>query len=257
MLTALALSARELAGLDRSPKAKVSTFIGKELPSETRRKLVEFEGSTGNTDSIDQTVYQVTSSALADFSNNDATPQASYFPQKNQLSGENSKKLTPQAIRNNFTSIAESCFVMPLVNRMWLALHHTGSQEGLFIPLLLARFFGTLSILVHASASTSSLANMLAEVTKLALALRGSMDDDAEVLASQLELLLVSFQAATSRPSVQNQLMRHFDSRETVFRSKAWAEDVWTVEENRGGDLSRLGRSAAGLVLITEKLCQM
>lgn len=269
MLTSLALGARELANLDPPKTTIAETFPSKQLPPALHQKLVEFEAGPMASSELGALSNQIASEALQNIRNSST---AHYGPtdaerKENMLSVQDrqqgrtrsstalAKSKTSSTSSNAYASLAEPYFIMPLINRMWLTIHHGGSNDSLFLPLLLGRYFSTLSVLTHAASNSYALRRLLPEVLGLTLALQGvSVEND--VVASQLELLVVCLQAA-AEASIERIIMREMDTRELVFRAKAWAELVWRQEENKGSAMGRLGRNAAGVLLRCESLAML
>lgn len=277
MLTALALSARELSNLELPAAVGAGgTFPSKQLPPALHAKLVEFEAGPFANSSLDGLAQDLASSALQNIRQESS---AQYGPtdaerQENLLSVQSTKvqaqtrsssalskkkkQATSSAQSHRYAQLAEGSFIMPLVNRMWVTLHHAvNTNDSLFLPLLLGRYFATLSVLVHAASHAPALRRMLPEVLGLTLALRGVSDED-DVVASQMELVVICLQAA-SDGSVERLLMRDMDTRELVFRAKTWAESVWRQEEGKGTgtNMGRLGRNAAGVLLRCDSLAML
>lgn len=271
ILTSLAFGARELAGLSGLSPSTVSSssFPSKELPPALHAKLVEFEAGPFTKGGVDGLGSQVASSALGSIRDNAAqadgpteeerreTMLSTRAPPQKRVSSKLTRPTQVTQSENKYGALAEGCFVMPLVNRMWLSLHHgAGSSDLLLLPLLLSRFFSTLSILVHAASSAFSLQRIVPEVLGLALALKGASDEE-EVVAAQMEVLVVCLQAASiDSGSTEKMLMRESDTRGMVFACRDWAEAIWTAVEGQA-EVGRLGRNAAGVLLRVEQMSAM
>ncbi|KAK4690444.1 hypothetical protein P7C70_g9575, partial [Phenoliferia sp. Uapishka_3] len=108
----------------------------------------------------------------------------------------------------NFTQLAAEFFLGPLINRFWEHLRQTAGQSkrsayaggansaALLEPLVLSRYLGTLTVLLHASRhSPHFLAFLAPQSLELLLALRtdSSEEVDSTVLACEMEVLLVVF----------------------------------------------------------------
>lgn len=269
MLTSLAFGARELAGLSQPLPSTVSSFPSKELPPALHAKLVEFEAGPFTKGGVDGLASQVASSALGDIRDDASRAHgpteeerresmlSTRAPSRSRVSSKLSKPAKQTQSESRYGGLAEGCFVMPLVNRMWLSLHHgAGSADSLLLPLLLSRFFSTLSLLVHAASHAFSLQRIIPEVLGLTLALKGASDEE-EVVAAQMELVVVSLQTASlDTGTTEKMLMRESDTRGMVFACRDWAEAVWTAVEGQA-EVGRLGRNAAGVLLRVEQMSAM
>lgn len=158
-----------------------------------------------------------------------------------------------------FATLAAGTFVMPLINRMWLYLRDTATATSqasylaagtgtLLQPLVMARYLGTLSILLDAARlSPQFLAIIAPDSIELALALRVGPDDDESVLCAALGLVLVALDVSTMLDAGHMLANRH---PRTVAQVQAWADQVW---HERAGD-ERVHRAAAGVLLRIEEL---
>ena len=174
----------------------------------------------------------------------------------------------------DFSSIAAEIFVMPLINRFWLFLRDSsyssrsnggsyaggGGVDSLLEPLSLVKFFSTLSVLLHSARHSPHFRAVLAlEAIELALALRTSLEEaDEEVVASQMELLLVVFDASAAQDYGSTLLNTVSNGARVVGEAKEWAEEVFDYEERKGsvgrGGIGRGGRAAAGVLLRVEEM---
>lgn len=206
MLNALALGARELAGLaippSQVPAARVA-FASKQLPPAQHRKYI----TSGDE------LYNPVQYLLEDISKNTiAKTKESGESQVPQMTRErhlrirqpakvmdvtnarssttSSLQSTPPRQRTTFTAVAAQHFVYPLVTRFWSFLRDEQSREertahlaklhqyrgagtGLILnPLVLARFLEMMSVLMHAARNAPEWGAVLApDVLELAVTL--------------------------------------------------------------------------------------
>ena len=161
-----------------------------------------------------------------------------------------------------FATMAADTFIMPMINRMWLYLRDVATStrtvggapflgaggSSLLQPLVMARFLGTLCVLLDAARTSPHLLAILApESIELALALRVGAEDEETVLAAALELVLVALDTSASIDAGRT-LATSFPR--TVNQAQAWADAVW---HGAAGE-SRVHRAAAGILVRVEEV---
>ena len=168
----------------------------------------------------------------------------------------------PDAAAGKFATLAADVFVMPLINRMWLYLRdtataatnsspYTGAGTGTLLqPLVMARFLGTLSVMLDAARlSPHFLAILAPESINLALALRVGPEDDESVLVAALGVVLLALDVSALLDAGRTMATRF---PRTVAQVQAWADQIW---HERAGE-ERVHRLAAGVLLRIEELQQ-
>ncbi|KAI0048561.1 hypothetical protein FA95DRAFT_1034938 [Auriscalpium vulgare] len=189
ILNALALSARELAGLPLPSTAAIQPLTGarimfpsKRLPGSLHERYLT-AGATDQVQGLLQGITQMTIENTRD-ANTDRAPG---LVRERQLRVRQPAKVTevkqPSAAQvleqirmaqsasgtTTFTEVAVECFLYPLMNRFWLFLRdeqtreertahkdpvhrYRGAGTGLILnPLVLSHFLATLGVLVHAA----------------------------------------------------------------------------------------------------------
>jgi telomere length regulation protein len=283
MLSALALGARELAGLPGPTGVfalnRVEAFPSKRLAPRLEAKLLD---TTTTNDPVDAITEDLTRVALTSAREGAETsiPEAARekvlrvggrLGSVTKSTDHGARKSTTTTAASSFAPLAAECFVMPLVNRFWLYLRDlsTASLAGnrtlgpgtatLLDPIFLCKFLGTMSVLIDASRySPHFLAVLAPESLQLAaFGLRGfttkkedSSDGngdggDESVSAALLEFALVTVDTCMSVDAGRT-LARDFYP--LVGTLREWAEEEWRTEEARG-KVERVGRAAAGLLL--------
>ncbi|GAA6060262.1 hypothetical protein JCM10212_003962 [Sporobolomyces blumeae] len=314
ILTSLALAARELAHLP-TPSIPASSsskgqpakalFPSKQLPPALHKRLMQSQAN----DELQLLATDLTDLALSDARQDAETTLPGAAREKllsvRKVTNRNSSSLANRSRTEGasstppYTVLSAEYFMLPLVNRFWLYLRDTAtstlylsssssptakgpyaggpSSSMILQPLLMSKFFATLSILVHAARhSPTFLAVIVPETLALVVALRpppstprpngrsrvGSSEldqgapsdpDEDLVLAAAFELVLVllssSYDLDHGRTLTQSSI-------HLVSEVQAWAEQVFEVEEQRvgGAAVGRAGRAAAGVLLRIEEI---
>ena len=269
--------------------APIEFFPSKKLPPHLHRQMIEAESGREvlkkalPRDALEEITDELTRAALTE-AREDAEvsiPEAARekLLTVRRFASAKSKTTTGVATidttkNEDFSSLAAEIFVMPLINRFWLFLrdssyssHRTGGSyagdggaDSLLDPLSLTKFFSTLSVLLHSARhSPHFLAILAPEAIELVLALRTSIEEcSEEVVASQMELLLVVFDATASQDYGRMLLNSVSNGARVVGEAKEWAEEVFDYEERKGtvgrGGIGRSGRAAAGVLLRVEEI---
>ncbi|GJN89867.1 hypothetical protein Rhopal_002856-T1 [Rhodotorula paludigena] len=209
LLAALALAARELAGLPPPPgtpenkqrKVEAPPFPSKQLPPALHRRLLgNARGEQAGP--LEALTADLTQMALSG-ARQDAEETLPGAAREKLLSVRRSTTRTPASLaasrsasattQPTYSSLAAGTFILPLVNRFWLYLRDTatsslstraasvgpyagGSSAPILLePLLLSKFLATLAVLVHAARhSPAFLAVLVPEVLAFVLAIRPS-----------------------------------------------------------------------------------
>lgn len=201
IVSALGLSARELAGFEESEYAAAASFPSKRL-NEKMEQLYLGEGQSmarpgGDLKALpptalDSIAQSVTSSFLAPMAASAADdlagPDALKLSTMKSKAAAASKKPRVRSIPNTTANLISTCFFSPLTARLQHALRNPAAH--VLDPYLLSTFLKTIAILVHAAGpSTLSLPEMTAESWSLVLALRSQTD--LPVLAGAVTVLAV------------------------------------------------------------------
>ncbi|KAM0790027.1 hypothetical protein ACM66B_005356 [Microbotryomycetes sp. NB124-2] len=279
MLSALALGARELAGLPTpvsTSSGESTSFPSRQLPPAMHKKLL---GSDG-TDVIDRLSADLTNVALSSARSEAETtiPEAAREKVLRMRRFGSSKTTTSVAGRTTYISVATEFFVMPLVNRFWVYVQDATSSASagnpyttgrvnsvptLLEPIVLSKYFSTVAVLVHAARHAPTFTTVIVpSVLSLLIILKPSRVDEADevVQASQMELLLTVFDAVSDLDhgaSLVNST--HADGGsgiDIIMLVKEWAEQVFESDERRNTGLGRSGRASAGVLLRIDEVLQ-
>lgn len=299
ILTALALGARELAGLPTIAPSQIANtttttpqidlFPSKRLPPALHRKLIGSQPSITPTiprGLLEDLTAELTREALLDAKEEAETtlPLAAKeklltvrrFASAPSSVSKSNTQISNQSLPS-YPSIASEYFILPLINRFWLYLRDSATSPStnsnspysggrstptLLEPLILSKYLGTLSVLLHASRhSPHFLAVLVPEVLELLLSLRVSPEEsDESVLGSQMELILTALDSSVLIDGGRTLMgLREGRGAELVGECKDWAELVFEQEEMKGGDgkgegIGRVGRAAAGVLLRIEEI---
>ncbi|KAL1748093.1 telomere length regulation protein-domain-containing protein [Schizophyllum fasciatum] len=196
ILNALALGARELAGLPVPPSSVLAartTFPSKMLPPALHAKYSADQQHhnplSGLLDGITRRALDKNTAAAEDaFPALARERRLRLRPQPKVTEASRHAPPPPQA--TTYADVAAECFIMPLVNRFWVHLRdertreartahrapqqrYRGAGAGLVLgALVLSRFLGTLAVLVHAAQNAPAwLAVVAPEALELALTL--------------------------------------------------------------------------------------
>ncbi|KAL8286865.1 hypothetical protein RQP46_003871 [Phenoliferia psychrophenolica] len=237
LLTALALGARELAGIPALPPLPPSStstptpslpieplFPSKQLPPSLHRRLVGPSPSTPppppaptSSAQLDQLSSSLSQSALSSTrtSIESSLPDASrskLLTVRRFASAPSPSSSSPQNGKPTFSLLSAEFFLGPLINRFWDHLKDASTNPNarpyaqggastptLLDPIILSRYLTTLSVLLHASRHSPHFLSFLApQALELVLALRSPSTTEPTVLSGQMEVLLVVFDAISS-----------------------------------------------------------
>lgn len=284
MLSSLAISARELAGLPsllpaKTPQNGATVATPKQLPHKLHKHYIQAQQQAQSTtlpaktpqlDAITDSIVHDALSATRENAEHTISGAArekllTVRSNKSRVTAVTStSKPNAAATHPKYTELAVETYIMPLINRFWLYLRDAatsvrnirGSQFGgnavdsaaLFQPLLLGKFVATLSVLVDAARNSPHFLAIIApETLQLALALRSIDKADESVQTSTLQLMLIAIDISVSIDGGR-ELARNHSA--LMWQAKDWAEVAWTEQEERGGNApSALAKAAAGLLL--------
>lgn len=287
MLTALAMGARELAGLP-VPEARVKTidFPTKTLPPSLHAKyLTEADTSSGQLDDAvngmrnlllskgaakGEEVPELARERQLRVGKRPKTSTTTAMQGRGEVGGQHADPPTPTI---PYASVAGEFFILPLVNRFWdfftdasvresRALASGGRYRGagtgmVLSPLALEKFLLTLALLTHAARFAPTFLGVLAPtVLELGVTVgarhpveEGERGKEAQVVAAALELALSVLDAAFDADGART-LVR--DCPEVLLATGEWASAVFEAEggARTGGDADgRVRAVAAGVVV--------
>jgi telomere length regulation protein len=199
MLTALALGARELAGLPIPPSpTPISNFPSKTLPPMLHRKYITDTDSPAGPSQIVELTRSITGEAISKSRDTmaDKTPRLIREKQlrvnrtlpsqsivevdrsTTRLGSHSRRPIMPPMQATSFKDLAAEFFVSPLVNRFWLHLgdsqarqhrsvagrsSYSGAGAGMILSaLVLGRLMETLTVLLHAARHSPAFLAVLA-----------------------------------------------------------------------------------------------
>ncbi|KAK1996313.1 telomere length regulation protein [Colletotrichum falcatum] len=196
ILVVLGLSARELAGFDKSEHAAAASFPSKRLPEKMEALYLDYYTASNQSQSastlkaipanaLDTIANSLTSSFLVPIAANaaDATTGPNVLKLStftSRLPSKSSKKPHVRAIPNRTASMLATSYFFPLTARFQHALRSRSARSGVFIqPYLLSLYLKTLAILIHAAGpATLALPQMTAELWDLLLDVRAHVNGD-------------------------------------------------------------------------------
>jgi telomere length regulation protein len=262
ILVVLGLSARELAGLERSDYTANAEFPSRRLPERVEKLYLSQSPSTSQPSStlkplppnaLDGIASSLTSSFLAPLAASAAdaatgpdilklstvTSQLREAEQRQEgLKGpritkhKSLSKPRVRSIPNTTASLIATSFFSPLITRFQAALHASRSRGILFHSHLLALYLKTLALLVHAAGpSTLSLPEMTAELWRLLLgtSVRAAAVGDLAVTRAVLFGFMALLEVNENRMrDVCQELGRE------VVEAEEWTAGVF--QRLRGGD---------------------
>ena len=275
MLTALASGARELAGMSPLIASAPDTdaFPSKTLPPALHAKLIGGNGEQGAVDRLAQSIADdllVDTRESAQTSIPEAARERLFTVRQSAASTRRTAAGTLLQASATYADLAADYFVMPLVNRLWLymrdastASSHSallGGTMTLLEPLSLSKLLATLAVLAHAARHSPYFTSVIApELVELALALRtgaaSQEESNEQVVATQLELMLVVFTALDDLDGGRHFLQRLDKGAQLAVDTQIWAQQIFDEDDKRGkAVVGRAGRAAAGVLLRLEDI---
>ncbi|KAK1970670.1 telomere length regulation protein [Colletotrichum sublineola] len=268
ILIVLGLSARELAGFDKSEHAAAASFPSNRLPEKVEALYLDPYTASNQSPSssslkaipsnaLDAIANSLTSSFLAPIAANaaDATTgpdvlKLSTFTSR--LPSKTFKKPRVRAIPNTTASMLAASYFFPLTARFQHALRSRSARSGIFIqPYLLSLYLKTLAILIHAAGpATLALPQMTAELWDLLLAVRAHVNGD--VPGTHAVLVALAAMLEVNEASDMRRLCETHPRE--VVETQEWVSGVFNGTSGEGGgeenDVKML--SAAVLVKLQE-----
>lgn len=295
MLSSLALSARELAGLpsllptsaqEATIESDVS-FASQRLPDKLHNHFLSVKQKTqqnslptvGQSRELDAITASITRAALSSSREQaEATiPQANrekmLTVRKKQggILTSSAAKPTQASAKPAFSSLATQTFMMPFINRFWLYLRDaaTSPQQrqigpfagggGAGVPTLLDPIVLSKclgTLSVLIDASRNS-PHFLAVLAPETLELVLALRDTGASEAVRTSLLQLALVVLDTSTSIDGGRTLARDFGKLTWQIKDWAEETWSAKEQSGaGRIDGEGRAAAGLLLRVDGVVQ-
>ncbi|KAK2038381.1 telomere length regulation protein [Colletotrichum somersetense] len=249
ILIVLGLSARELAGFEKSEHAAAASFPSKRLPEKVEALYLDpFTASNQSPSSsslkaipsnaLDTIANSLTTSFLAPIAANaaDATTgpdvlKLSTFTSR--LPSKTSKKPGVRAIPNTTASMLATSYFFPLTARFQHALRSRSARSGLFIqPYLLSLYLKTLAVLIHAAGpATLALPQMTAELWDLLLGVRAHVNGD--VTGTHAVLVALAAMLEVNEASDMRRLCETHPRE--VVETQEWVSGMFNGTHGEGG----------------------
>ncbi|KAK4698101.1 telomere length regulation protein, partial [Lecanoromycetidae sp. Uapishka_2] len=253
VLTTLGLGARELAGLGMGDAALTganaaeTSFPSKTLPDKLHR-LYALEAAPTNAISqkLQKTMIQPMAAEAVDKVTGPSALKVRTFSSRMAV-----EKKRQKPIPNALAKIVAEGFFFPLTGRWRIHLQSYGESTSHTNPFLLSHLLKTLSLILHASGtSTLSLPQMTSEFWDLLLSLRSRGGDP-----SILEALLFSFLTLLDINENDQGRLAELHAKE-LLETQGWVEGVF---ENVGGgseEGDRIRMLAAGVLMRTREVVE-
>jgi len=253
VLTTLGMAARELAGLGKEDaaltgaNAKETDFPSKRLPDKFH-KIYALEAAPMNVLSaqLEKTMIQPLAASAADQITGPNALKVRTFSSRMAV-----EKKRQKPIPNALAKIVAEGFFFPLTGRWRIHLQTYGENSSHTDPFLLAHLLKTLSLILHASgSSTLSLPQMTSEFWDLLLSLRPRAAD-----ASVLEALLFAFLTLLD---INENDQRHLagEHAKELLETQGWVETVFERVGGGSEEGDRIRMLAAGVLLRTREVVE-
>lgn len=293
ILTALAMSARETAGLPTIQPAEQARidFPSKVLP-EHLHKQYAIESDVVGSRLLDAASSEAASDVLTKAKGSaprEVTRRQQFKvkvrPRKliqevdDRLSSDDEEQLPPALPPpiNHFRDICAEYYVLPLLNRFWDFFQDEITRDArsggggiggagmILSPLAMGRFLHTLTVLLHAARLSPTFFRILApQSLELAVTIGArltSTELESEVVTAALELALVCLDGCKEQDGGRSLAQ---DSPELLMGASEWAGKIFEAEDkgektsvhSAGGREAKEGRAAAGVVVIASEILQ-
>ncbi|EFQ35266.1 telomere length regulation protein [Colletotrichum graminicola] len=249
ILIVLGLSARELAGFEKSEHAAAASFPSKRLPEKMEALYLDPYTASNQpssssslkaipTNALDTIASSLISSFLAPIAANaaDATTgpdvlKLSTFTSR--LQSKTPKKPRVRAIPNTTASMLATSYFFPLTARFQHALRSRSARSGIFIqPYLLSLYLKTLAVLIHAAGpSTLALPQMTAELWDLLLGVRAHVNGD--IPGTHAVLVALAAMLEVNEASDMRRLCETHPRE--VVETQEWVSGVFNGTRGEGG----------------------
>jgi len=253
VLTTLGMAARELAGLGKEDAAltganpKETAFPSKRLPDRIH-KIYALETAPLNALStqLEKTMIQPMAASAADQIIGPNALKVRTFSSRMAV-----EKKRQKPIPNALAKVVAEGFFFPLTGRWRTHLQTYGENSSHTEPFLLAHLLKTLSLILHASgSSTLSLPQMTAEFWDLLLSLRPRATD-----ASVLEALLFAFLTLLDINENDQRRLAGEHAKE-LLETQGWVENVFERIGGGSEEGDRIRMLAAGVLLRTREVVE-
>ncbi len=253
ILTTLGMGARELAGLGKEDaaltgaQAKENTFPSKRLPDKLH-KIYALEAAPMDalSSQLEKAMIQPMAATAADQITGPNVLKVRTFSSRMAV-----EKKRQRPIPNALAKVVAEGFFFPLTGRWRIHLQSCGESSSHTSPFLLSHLLKTLSLILHASgSSTLSLPQMTSEFWDLLLSLRPRATDPAV-----LEALLFAFLTLLDINENDQRRVAEEHAKE-LLETQKW---VGTVFERIGGgseEGDRIRMLAAGVLMRTREVVE-
>jgi len=253
ILTTLGMGARELAGLGKEDaaltgaQAKENTFPSKRLPDKLH-KIYALEAAPMDalSSQLEKAMIQPMAATAADQITGPNALKVRTFSSRMAV-----EKKRQRPIPNALAKVVAEGFFFPLTGRWRIHLQSCGESSSHTSPFLLSHLLKTLSLILHASgSSTLSLPQMTSEFWDLLLSLRPRATDPAV-----LEALLFAFLTLLDINEDDQRRVAEEHAKE-LLETQKW---VGTVFERIGGgseEGDRIRMLAAGVLMRTREVME-
>jgi len=253
ILTTLGMGARELAGLGKEDaaltgaQAKENTFPSKRLPDKLH-KIYALEAAPMDalSSQLEKAMIQPMAATAADQITGPNALKVRTFSSRMAV-----EKKRQRPIPNALAKVVAEGFFFPLTGRWRIHLQSYGESSSHTSPFLLSHLLKTLSLILHASgSSTLSLPQMTSEFWDLLLSLRPRATDPAV-----LEALLFAFLTLLDINENDQRRVAEEHAKE-LLETQKW---VGTVFERIGGgseEGDRIRMLAAGVLMRTREVVE-
>ncbi len=253
ILTTLGMGARELAGLGKEDaaltgaQAKENTFPSKRLPDKLH-KIYALEAAPMDalSSQLEKAMIQPMAATAADQITGPNALKVRTFSSRMAV-----EKKRQRPIPNALAKVVAEGFFFPLTGRWRIHLQSCGESSSHTSPFLLSHLLKTLSLILHASgSSTLSLPQMTSEFWDLLLSLRPRATDPAV-----LEALLFAFLTLLDINENDQRRVAEEHAKE-LLETQKW---VGTVFERIGGgseEGDRIRMLAAGVLMRTREVVE-
>lgn len=259
VLTVLGLGARELAGLGKEDAALTganatteSSFPSKRLPDKLHNiYALEAAPMDAISSQLEKTMIQPMAAEAADkFSGPNALKVRTF---SSRMAVEKKRQ---KPIPNALAKVVADGFFFPLTGRWRIHLQSYGENSSHTSPFLLSHLLKTLSLILHASGtSTLSLPQMTCEFWDLLLSLRSRAADP-----SVLEALLFAFLTLLDINENDQRRLAEQHARE-LLETQEWVDSVFEKIGGGSEEGERIRMLAAGVLMrcreIVEKYQRM
>lgn len=253
VLTTLGMAARELAGLGKEDaaltgaNANETAFPSKRLP-EKLHKVYAVETAPMNALSaqLEKTMIQPMAASAADQLTGPNALKVRTFSSRMAV-----EKKRQKPIPNALAKIVAEGFFFPLTGRWRIHLQTYGENSSHTDPFLLAHFLKTLSLILHASgSSTLSLPQMTSEFWDLLLSLRPRALDPLV-----LEALLFAFLTLLDINESDQRRVAEEQAKE-LLETQGWVEGVFERVGGGSEEGERIRMLAAGVLVRTREVVE-